>query len=288
MEKRLDRPMRSMLYVPGNRGDWVRKSAKYGADAIVIDFEDSVPDAEVPAAREALAENAAALRENGQDLIVLRPNAIQRGGLHDVEAAAAAPIDAVMVPKANAAVIATTSERLDELGSSLGIVPILETPEAMRTSWEVASASERNVGIWGGSGARNGDCHTSLGFEWTVEMTESLYISSQTVLHARAAGLDHIVGGAWVNLDDADGLRRHVQGYRRLGFTGYVAIHPSQVPVIHDVFRPSAEEIDSARRTIDAMREAEAQGLGAVRMGEDMIDYATLRMAERVLKLAER
>lgn len=283
-----DRLMRSMLYVPGNRSDWVRKSAKYGADAIVIDFEDSVPDHEVPAAREALAENVAAIREAGQQLIVLRPNAIQRGGLADVEAAVGTGIDAVMVPKVDAPIVSTISSRLDELESEIGIVPILETANAIRTSWEIVSATPRNVGVWGGSGAKNGDCQVALGFEWTVEMHETLYISSQVVLDARAAGLEHIVGGAWVNLDDLDGLRRHVKGYKALGFTGYVAIHPAQVPVIHDVFRPSDEEIEYARNTIEAMRAAEEQGLGAVRMGEDMIDYATVRMAERVLQLAER
>ncbi|MDO8208888.1 CoA ester lyase [Conexibacter sp. CPCC 206217] len=278
-----------MLYVPGNRSEWVRKAAKYGADAVVIDFEDSVPDEEVPAAREALAENAQALRDAGQSIIVLRPNEVQRGGLLDVAAAAAAPaVDLLMVPKSTVDVIKVVDRTLDELGCELPLLPIIETPEAMVTAYELGRASRRNIGFWAGSGARNGDPHRFLGFDWSVEGQETLFLRSKLLLDARANGFEHIIGGAWVDLDDKDGLCKHVESYRVLGYTGYVAIHPGQVEPIHETLRPSEEEIAYAREAIETMRRAEQQGQGAIRMGSDMIDYATVRMAERVLALAER
>jgi citrate lyase subunit beta/citryl-CoA lyase len=277
-----------MLYVPGNRPEWVKKAAKYGADAVVIDFEDSVPDDEVPAARAALAENAAALREAGQGIIVVRPNQIQRGGLLDVEAAAGASVDLLMVPKSTADVVRVVDRTLDELDSPLAILPILETAEGMVTGHEVGRASARNIGLFGGGGARNGDPQHNLGFDWTVDGQETLFLRSKILLDARAAGHEHIIGGAWVDLDDLDGLRRHVGTFKVLGYTGYCAIHPGQIETIHDVFRPSDDEIAYAREAIAVMRKAEEQGQGAVRMGNDMIDYATVRMAERVLRLAER
>lgn len=279
--------MRTMLYVPGHRSDWVRKSSKYGADAIVIDFEDSVPDQEVEAAREALAGNVAALREAGQPLIVVRPREVPSGGLVDIEAAHDADVDGVMVPKVNAPMVTVVDRLLDDLGSQLGVIPICETPEGMATTGDVVRAAKRNVGIFGGGGAKNGDPQHSLGFEWTVDGLETLFIRSQTVMHARAAGLSHIIGGAWVDLDDFDGLRRHVRTYKSVGYTGYCVIHPDQVEHVHAVFRPTEEEVRYAREAIAAMQAAEARGLGAVRMGTDMIDYATVRAAERTLALAE-
>jgi citrate lyase subunit beta/citryl-CoA lyase len=287
LDATVGRPMRTMLYVPGHRSDWVQKAAKYGADAVVIDFEDSVPDGEREAARDALADNAAALREAGQSLIVLRPAQVTRGGLLDIEAATRASVDAVMVPKASVDVIGVVDRTLDEAGSTLGIIPIVESAAAMVSTGEIARRSARNVGIFGGGGAKNGDPQHTLGFDWTVEGLETLYLRSHTVMHARAAGLSHIIGGAWVDLEDFEGLRRHVLSYKTLGYTGYCVIHPNQIPHVHDVFRPSEEELEYARAAIEAMRAAEEAGLGAVRMGADMIDYATVRAAERTLSLAD-
>jgi citrate lyase subunit beta/citryl-CoA lyase len=232
----LDGPMRSMLYVPGNRAEWVRKAARYGADAVVVDLEDSVPDAEVAGARAALGDNVAALREGGQRIVTVRTRAIQRGGMADVETAAAAGVDAVVVPKVSAPVIATVGLRLDELAAPVGIIPTLESAAALATSSEVMTSSDRVVGVFGGSGIKFGDVQVALGFEWTVDLHATRHIASQTVLNARAAGIEHILGGAWVDLADPDGLRRHARAYRALGYTGYNVIHPSQLAVVHEVF----------------------------------------------------
>lgn len=282
----LERPMRSLFYVPGNKPDWIRKAPSRGADSIVIDLEDSVPTAQADTVRGTIARAVRACKEAGQPLVLVRPRELHRGGLEDIAAAANGPVDAFMIPKSTLDVVRMADRLLTELQSSAGILPILETPEGIVDSLAIVRAAPRIIGIFGGGGAKDGDPHHFIGFEWTPEGLESLYLRSQIVLHGRAARLPHIVGGAWVNLDDLDGLRAHAKTYRALGYTGYCVIHPAQIPVVQAVFSPSAEEVAWAGKIVQAMETAEHEGRGSTRLDGEMIDYATMRRARDILQRA--
>jgi citrate lyase subunit beta/citryl-CoA lyase len=113
------------------------------------------------------------------------------------------------------------------------------------------------------------------------------YPRSKMVVDARAAGLQWLVDGVFMNLQDLDALRTECQIARELGFVGKMAIHPSQVDVMQEVFSPSEAEVEYARGLLEAFAQAEASGLGAVRYRGMMVDYANVRLAQRTLALVE-
>lgn len=106
------------------------------------------------------------------------------------------------------------------------------------------------------------------------------------VVDTRAAGLQWLVDGVFMNLKDLDALRTECQIAKELGFVGKMAIHPSQVTLMHEVFSPSSEEIEFARGLLEAYREGEARGVGAVTYRGMMVDFANVRLAQRTLSLA--
>jgi citrate lyase subunit beta/citryl-CoA lyase len=189
------RPLRSVMYVPGNREDWMRKAPQYGADALILDLEDSVPEdgkAEARAlARRMLEELGAA----GQTLFV-RVNRLETGLTgYDLEAITCPYLYGIILPKVQgpedvveADVLLKFFER--KAGMEIGKVcidPALETAQGIRRAYEIAVASER-VAHMGGSGGKGGDTARSIGFQWTPEGMETLFIKSKVLVDARAAG----------------------------------------------------------------------------------------------------
>ncbi len=126
-----------------------------------------------------------------------------------------------------------------------------------------------------------------LGGRWTPSSLALAYPRAQMVVDARAAGLSWLVDGVFMNLGDLTALQTECLLARELGFIAKMAIHPTQVEVMHQVFSPSAAEIEHARGLLAAFRAAEAQGIGAVRYQGMMVDYANVRLAERTLSLIQ-
>jgi citrate lyase subunit beta/citryl-CoA lyase len=134
--------------------------------------------------------------------------------------------------------------------------------------------------------AEQGDFMVDLGGRWTPRSLALTYPRSKLVVDARAAGVQWLVDGVFMNLKDTDMLREECLIARELGFVGKMAIHPTQVDVMHTVFSPSELEVAYARGLIAAFREGEARGVGAVKYEGMMVDYANVRLAERTLALA--
>ena len=127
----------------------------------------------------------------------------------------------------------------------------------------------------------------SLGFEFTLEGLESLYLRSRLVLAARSNGLHHPLGGVWQDIKDLDGCRTFAVDQRRLGYRGLVCIHPSHVAIANEVFTPAPDVVDHARRLVEAYYAAEADGHSAVVFEGQMIDLAHARTAQGLLDLAD-
>lgn len=138
-----------------------------------------------------------------------------------------------------------------------------------------------------GATGPNADVGRELGFEFTPEGLEALYLRRRIILAARAAGLHHPVTGVWQDIEELDGCRRFSEGSRRLGYRGMVCIHPSHVAVANEVCMPSPETVDFCRRSVVAFREAEAEGNAAVDFEGQHIDIAHVKTAEDVIQLAE-
>ena len=290
------KPYRSMLFVPGHKPSWAEKAVAAGADAVILDLEDSVPVADKADARKIVRETIGRLREQGvRSDIWVRPNPYD-GGLFgaDVEEVAVPGLAGLFLPKVFTAeeivridAVVSHVEGRDGLGTgAIGLIASFETAVSMAYCEEIALASPRVSSLLGATGP-NADVGRELGFEFTPEGLETLYLRSRIILAARAAGLHHPVTGVWQDIKDLDGCRRFAEDSRRLGYRGLVCIHPSHVAVANEVFTPSPEVVDHSRRMIAAFREAEAQGSAAVDFEGQHIDIAHVKTAEGVIELAE-
>jgi citrate lyase subunit beta / citryl-CoA lyase len=134
---------------------------------------------------------------------------------------------------------------------------------------------------------RDADAARAVGYTFTPEGLETLYIRSRVVLESRAAGLEHPICGLWQDIGDLDGLRRFAEQNRGLGYRGQLVIHPSHVPVVTEVFGISASEISFYRGMISAFDAAVAEGRAAVEYAGQHIDYAHVKTAREKLRLSD-
>lgn len=290
------KPYRSMLFVPGHKSSWAEKAVAAGADALILDLEDSVPAGDKDTARTTVRETIGRLA--AQDVradVWVRPNSFDSGLFGaDVEAVLGAGLAGLFLPKVFTAeeivridAVVSHIEQRDGLPpGSTGLIVSFETAVSMAHCEEIAAASPRVSSLLGATGP-NADVGRELGFEFTAAGLETLYLRSRIILAARAAGLHHPVAGVWQDLADLDGLRRFAEDNRGLGYRGLVLIHPSHVAVANEVFTPSAETVEFYRRMIDAFRKAEAQGSAAVDFEGQHIDLAHAKTAEGILELAD-
>lgn len=289
------KPYRSMLFVPGHKSSWAEKAIASGADAVILDLEDSVPVADKADARKIVRETIGRLREQGVRADVwVRPNSYDTGLFGaDLEEVTVPGLAGLFLPKVFSAeeivridaVVSHVEAREQLEAGSIGLIVSFETAVSMAHCEEIAAASPRISSLLGGTGP-NADVGRELGFEFTPEGLESLYLRSRILLAARAAGLHHPVTGVWQDIKDIDGFRRFATDARRLGYRGMVCIHPSHVALSNEVFTPSAETVDHARRMIAAFREAEAQGSAAVDFEGQHIDIAHVKTAEGIIAQA--
>lgn len=286
---------RTLLFAPGSRPELLAKAQTGNADALIFDLEDSVPANAKDEARKNVADALAAGLGKPMYLRINNPRAGDfRSDLAVLQQAPSLKnVMGVLLPKADDAgdvqMVASAMGAIEAKGGvpdgSLAIIPLIETCLGLRNTFELCKASPRVAGI-GLASAEEGDFMVDLGGKWTPTAMALAYPRSKMVVDARAAGVQWILDGVFMNLKNLDALRTECQLARELGCVGKMAIHPTQVEVMHEVFSPSAEEIEYARGLLEAFREGEARGVGAVKFRGMMVDYANVRLAERTLSLA--
>jgi citrate lyase subunit beta/citryl-CoA lyase len=284
---------RSLLIMPANREDMLTKAPSYGADALIFDLEDSVPVTEKSKAREFARRFIGQYK--GTTVVYARVNALQTGLLEDdLEAIAVDGLAGIRLPKAESAdgireVDGLLGELETKRGLTKGAIQISPSIESARGAWfayEILSASPRIHSATCGT-AEDGDLQTDLGYTWSAEGNEVLYVRSRVLLAARAAGVEHLLDGSYANIRDPDGLRVCCEAARKLGYRGKSAIHPKQIGTINRVFMPTAKEVDYYLRVIEAFDAAVARGSAATTVDGKLVDYAMVGMAQRVLAWAE-
>ncbi len=288
------KPVRSLLFVPGNKPDWMEKAIKYGADVLILDLEDSVPDQEKAAARPLVKLALKYLADRGQACSV-RVNGFATGlTLDDLEAVICPELSGIGLPKIETVddmkaldTLLTHLERRHHLEvrsikTSLGI----ESAKALRNAYDIVTSCSRVSGLGLACGP-GGDASRSMGYIWSKEGTETLYIRSRAVLEARAAGVQYPTISSWWFIKDLDGLKKDALLNRSLGFRGQTVIHPSHIPVVNEVFTPTAQEITFYKGLIETFEEAERKGSAAVVYQGDMIDYAMVKTAREMLEFAQ-
>jgi citrate lyase subunit beta/citryl-CoA lyase len=296
----------------------MRKSLASEADALVFDLESATPQGELERAREICQRvlRGHSSRQTADDST--RPRAAPpiegelESGLHpalfvrvsdarspeqerDLAAVVGPGLTGILLPQVrDAGDVVATDEALARQEAAAGrrigstrVMPLIESAEAIRNAFEIARASPR-VAYMGGATSRGGDLARSLGFRFSAEGHETLYLRSKVLVDVRAAGVPNPLSGLWGNVEDHQGLRRFAEQSRDLGYEGLMAIHPSQVPIVNAVFSPSADEIEEWHRILEAMEEAERQGRGAIRLGGRLVDAAHVHTARQQLERARR
>lgn len=289
-------PLRSWLFIPGDSEKKLGKVDACGADAVILDLEDSVAAANKPAGR-ALVAAFVGERPRGSrtSQLWVRINPFDSGlALDDLVAVVGAAPDGIMLPKCDRPDdIRRLSHYLDALETQAGvaagsikIVPVAtETAAAPFTLGEYAGAGlERLLGLtWGAE-----DLSAALGSSTNLDpaggwaLTYRL-VRSLTLLGAKAAGVQAI-DTLYVDFRNEAGLRDSSNAARAEGFTGRLAIHPAQVAAINASFMPSLEEIAHAARIVAAFEAA--PGVGTVGLDGRMVDLPHLKQAEALLALA--
>lgn len=285
-------PLRSLLFVPGNRTQWLQPAVASGTDAIVLDLEDAVPPAAKQAAREAVA-SAVAGWQHPVPLFVRISSLAGPSALADLRAVVTKNLAGVLVPKISARADVIVADRLldwceSENGLQRGtvaLIPLLETASALWDAHGIASSAHR-IAYLGALTVAGGDVERAVGFRWTPEGTETLALRSSVLLAARAAGTPNPVTGVWAALDDLAGLKRFADESRRIGYEGMFAIHPSQVGIINRAFTPTEAELARYQQIIDAVEAGRAVGRGTAVVDGSMVDEAMAVTARHVLARA--
>lgn len=278
------RPFRSLLYIPGSKARALEKAQALPADGIIFDLEDAVaPDAKAEA-RQMVAE---ALRkfDYGARALMVRINGFDTPWAED-DLAAIAPVrpEAILLPKVNAAAdIERLAAALDGLAGceETRIWAMMETPLGCLNAAEIAVAP-RMAGMVMGTN----DLLKDLGARDTEDRLPLMTALQLSLLAARAQGLV-IVDGVYNRFKDVEGLRRLCEQGRALGFDGKSLIHPDQIAVANEVFAPSAEEIELARRQVEAFAAAEAEGKGIAVLDGQIVENLHVETAKATLAKAE-
>ena len=279
----------SLLFAPGNHARRVEKSLTLGADAVILDLEDAVANAEKEASRGLVVQ---ALQAPRRCQGYVRINSLSSPWcLGDFMAVVTAGVDGIVLPKVETAADLQTGEWLlqsleKERGLPPGridLIPIVETGLGFSNIKDIARAARRARRLSFGAG----DFTLDVGITWSAAETELLPYRSAFVVESRAAGLEPPLDTVWVALKDEEGFRRSVQHVKGIGFQGKLCIHPDQVPVVNECFRPSDKEVARSRRILDAFAEAESKGLAAIQVDGQFVDYPIVYLAQRVIERAD-
>ena len=273
--------LRSALYIPGNKEDWIRKSPQYGSDALILDLEDSVPDREKSNARSLIAELVSELENSGL-IILVRVNGFDSGLTEeDIRAVVKRGLYGIILPMVRGSkevieVDKMIGEAERNCGLSVGTVlldPGLETAMGIRSTYEIAISSDR-IAHMGVSCGKDGDLARDVGYRWTPVGAETLYLRSRVLLDSRAASIPFPMTGLWQDLKDITGLEQFALQSRNLGYTGMHIIHPSHVTVVNKIFSPTREEIIEWQGLIQAMATGRKAGNAAINYRGVMVDTA--------------
>ncbi|MEX3841748.1 CoA ester lyase [Paraburkholderia sp. BR10882] len=266
--------MRSFLFVPGSKPERFAKALAAGADAVIVDLEDAVADADKASARAHVAD-AARTFVAAPVRVLLRINGAGTQWFEDdLSLAALDGIDGIVLPKAeNSAALTAVATATQK-----PIWPIIESAEGVWNALEVARMPGVERLIFG-----------SVDFELDLDCDGSwdalLHARSRIVLASRVAGIQSPVDGVTVAINDEQQLAEDSSKARSLGFGGKLCIHPRQVEAVNAAFSPSADEIAKARRIVEAYERAEG---GAVSMDGRMVDLPVLLKARRIVGLSEK
>lgn len=275
----------SRLYLPGNTPSLAINAGIHKPDGIILDLEDAVAPARKFEARYLVRNTLRSIDFYGAERMV-RINQVP-AGLGDLDFIVAHNVNLILVPKCESAdQIKQVNEKIAEIKTKNGatqpvwLMPIIESALGVLKVLEIAQ-SENVVALAIGLE----DYTADLGVKRTQEGTESFFARSMVVNACKAAGIQAI-DSVYSDVANMEGLKDNVLRSKALGFDGMGCIHPRQIRVIHENFAPDADEIEKAKKIVNAFIEAGEKGLGVVSLGTKMIDQPVVKRAQKVIDLA--
>ena len=277
------RPRRSALYMPGSKPRALEKARGLAADVLILDLEDAVIPAEKQAARQAVTD-AVRAGGYGRREVVVRINGLDTPwGGDDLSAAADCGADAILIPKVDRASILGDAEmRLERAGKPVPLWAMIETPRGVMHADAIANASPWLACLVLGTN----DLAAELRAAATPDRGPLLTALQLAVLVARTHGLA-VLDGVHNAFRDLDGLRAECRQGRDIGFDGKTLIHPGQIETANEVFGPTPDEIETARRHVAAFAEAEAAGQGVAVVDGRIVENLHVQTARRILAEAD-
>jgi citrate lyase subunit beta/citryl-CoA lyase len=276
---------RSLLYVPVVSERFVAKAHERGADAVILELEDAVAPSEKERARGLVPDAAAQVGRGGADVLV-RVNRPWRLAVRDLEAAIGPHVRGLVLPKVDSAehvlalaeiAASVEAERGLDAGHTV-FFPRIEGPKGLLNVAEICAAHPRVVAV--GLGSSDYTIATGMAAGGPGNVTASFLVVNAAV----AAGIVPIgLTGAIVGFEDLDGFRRTAEESRALGLRGAPSVHPSQVPILNEVFSPTAAELERARRVVEEYERALAAGEGAITVDGEFVDVPFYEQAKRLL-----
>jgi len=276
----------SRLYLPGNTPSMMLNAGIHNPCGIILDLEDSVTFSKKKEARYLVRNALCQVDFYGAERMV-RINQLP-GGLEDLDYIVPFNVHVILIPKCESAeMVRTVQSRVQEIsgdnnGSNIYFMPIIESCLGVEKAFEIAVSSENVIALAIGLE----DYTAELGVRRSEEGTESFYARSRIINACRAAGIQAI-DSVYSDVDNMDGLLKNVKRSRALGFEGMGCIHPRQIPVIHEGFRPEPDEIEKAKLIVAAAEEAEKKGLGVVSLGSKMIDAPVVKRARKLIEVSQ-
>ena len=273
---------RSFIFTPGLNPEMFPKAVASGADMVCIELEDGIAIKDKDKAR---ANTIRALKSNdfSNDLeIVVRVNCQRtKFGLLDLEALVSSNINlkAIMLPKVQTP---DEVEFIDNLLADCGLETelhvIMETNQALESIYDIALSSKRIAALYFGGVDMAADLRCKNNWE------NLLFARSKIVHAAASAGID-VLDVPYLDLNDMDGMKKEAELAKNLGFSGKGSIHPKQISVLNEVFTPSKQEIEYARKVINQFNESDS---GLVVIDGKLIEKPVLREMQRKLAIADR
>ena len=283
------RPRRSVLYMPGSNARAIEKARSLPADGVILDLEDAVaPDAKMEA-RKQVAEAVKAGGFGAREVFV-RVNAIDTPWhAEDLNAAAHAAPDGILVPKISSAdQLEMLGQRLLDMGTDhkTRIWAMIETPIAIFNIRSIAAAAKDSETRLAGFVLGTNDLAKETGTRLVPGRWTMLPWLTTCVLAARAYGIS-ILDGVYNDLSDMDGFVQECAQARDLGMDGKTLIHPNQIAPCNDTFSPDAEEIAQAKKIIAAFDQPENKDKGVVQLDGRMVERMHADIARRMVAIAD-
>ena len=277
--------LRSILFAPANDAKKISKAMTCGADAITLDLEDAVAYSQKEAARETL--KSVLSHPPTTKLFVRINSAGSKYILDDLEAVIGLPVDGLMLAKAESAgevmkvdwLLDLLEDRKGITPGKTGIIPFIESAGGILRSTEIAACTPRIKALaFGGV-----DFSQELGLRYPSESDGMLFARGQLVLASRSAGIAPPLDTVFPDIKNISKLEYETEIARKIGFQGKLVIHPAQVEPVNRIFSPTPEEIEYARKVVDAFDEAEGSGTAVIQLEGKMVEYPIYRRARELL-----